>query len=142
MPDYAPKGTEAIEVRVVRLTHPSGEESYYITSLRRTHFFRTDIAALYRKRWEAEELFKLEKSSYFGQHQFHARQPNGIKQEILAQAIFVILAWFPWSPSSRPFVPGPPRPAHSHEMSGVHQLYGWKWMKKRMERVCAGLSTW
>ena len=93
-PDYAPKGTEAIEVRVVRLTHPSGEESYYITSLRRAHFSRMDIAALYRKRWEAEELFKLEKSSYFGQHQFYARQPNGIKQEILAQAFFVILSRF------------------------------------------------
>ena len=93
-PVNAPKGTETIEVRVVRLTHPSGEESYFITSLRRAHFSRTAIAALYRKRWEAEELFKLEKSSYFGQHQFHSRQPHGVKQEILAQALFVVLARF------------------------------------------------
>lgn len=93
-PKDAPKGTEDIEVRVVRLTNPAGEESFYITSLRRAHFSRAAIGELYRKRWEAEELFKLEKSSYFDQHQFHARQPHGVKQEILAQAIFVVIARF------------------------------------------------
>ena len=93
-PSHAPRSTEAIEVRVLRLTNPDGEEAYYITSLRRAHFSGAAIAALYRKRWEAEELFKLDKSSYFDQHQFHARQPNGIKQEILAQAIFIVIARF------------------------------------------------
>ena len=92
-PDHALKGSTSGEVRVVRLPHPSGEESYYFTSLRRAHFSCADIATLYRKRWESE-LFKLEKSSYFGQYQFHAGQPHGVKQEILAQAIFVVLARF------------------------------------------------
>jgi hypothetical protein len=91
-PKDAPKDVEDIEVRVVRRTHPSGEGSFYITSLRRAHFSPAVIAELYRKRWEAEELFKLEKSSYFGQRQFHARHPHGIRQEILAQAIFVVIA--------------------------------------------------
>lgn len=90
----APKSVKDIEVRVVRLTHRSGQASFYITSLRRTHFSRTAIRELYGKRWEAEELFKLEKSSYFGQRQFHARQPHGIRQEILAQTLFVVLARF------------------------------------------------
>lgn len=78
----------------MRLTNPAGEESFYITSLRRAHFSRATIGELYAKRWEAEELFKLEKSSYFDQRQFHARQPDGVKQEILAQAIFVVIARF------------------------------------------------
>jgi hypothetical protein len=90
----APKTVKDIEVRVVRITDRSGQASFYITSLRRTHFSRTAIRELYGKRWEAEELFKLEKSSYFGQRQFHARQPHGIRQEILAQTLFVVLARF------------------------------------------------
>lgn len=90
----ASRGAEDIEVRVLRLTHPDGEDSYFMTSLRRAHFSPATIRKLYRKRWEAEELFKLEKSSYFGQHQFHARQPQGVKQEILAQALFVVMARF------------------------------------------------
>lgn len=93
-PSDAPDGVEDLEVRLVRLTNPDGEASFFITSLRRAHFSRTALAELYRKRWEAEELYKVEKSSYFDQQQFHARRPHGVRQEILAQAIFVVLSRF------------------------------------------------
>lgn len=87
-------GAEPIELRAVRLKSPKGDESFYLTSLRRAHFSRAKIAELYRLRWQAEELFKLEKSAYFGQRQFHARTALGVRQEILAQAIYVVLARF------------------------------------------------
>ena len=87
-------GTEAIELRAVKLCNPLGEESFYLTSLRRSEFSRAQISDLYRMRWEAEEHFKVEKSSYFDQHQFHARSALGIQQEILAQAIYLVVARF------------------------------------------------
>jgi hypothetical protein len=93
-PKKAPKGTGDLEVRVVRLTSPSGEDVFYITSLRRAEFSRAAIGRLYHKRWQVEEHFKLEKSPYFDQRQFHARHPHGVRQEILAQAIFVVIARF------------------------------------------------
>ena len=78
----------------MKLTNPDGEESFYLTSLRRTHVSRAQIAALYRLRWQAEELFKLEKSAYFDQHQFHGKSALCVRQEILAQAIYVVVARF------------------------------------------------
>ena len=87
-------GTEAIELRAIKLTNPQGEESFFLSSLRRSEFSRTQIAELYPMRWEAEEHYKLQKSSYFEQHQFHARSALGIKQEILAQTLYVVVARF------------------------------------------------
>lgn len=92
--DDARRGAEPIELRAVKLTNPNGDESFYLTSLRRAHFSRAQIAELYRLRWQAEELFKLEKSAYFDQRQFHARTALGVRQEILAQAIYVVVARF------------------------------------------------
>ncbi|MCP5067029.1 MAG: IS4 family transposase [bacterium] len=87
-------GAEPIELRAVKLTTPKGEDSFYLTSLRRNRFTRAQIAELYRLRWQAEEFFKLEKSVYFDQHQFHAKSALGVRQEILAQAIYVVIARF------------------------------------------------
>lgn len=94
-------GAHPIELRAVRLKNPSGEESFYLTSLRRAHVSRKQIAELYRLRWQAEELFKLEKSPYFDQRQFHARSELGVRQEILAQAIYVVIARFLQAASAR-----------------------------------------
>lgn len=88
------RGHEAIELRAVKLTNPGGDESFFLTTLRRTDFPRAQIEELYRKRWEVEEHYKLEKASYFDQRQFHARSPLGVQQEILAQAIYVAVARF------------------------------------------------
>ncbi len=93
-PDDSRKGMGPVELRAVRLVAPGGEESFYLTSLRRTDVTRAQISELYRLRWQAEELFKLEKAPYFDQRQFHARSAHGVKQEILAQAIYVVLARF------------------------------------------------
>jgi hypothetical protein len=87
-------GAEPIELRAVRLTNRDGEDSFYLTSLRRCDASRVQIAELYRLRWQVEEFFKLEKSAYFDQRQFHAKSALGIRQEILAQAIYVVIARF------------------------------------------------
>lgn len=87
-------GAEPIELRAVRLANPDGGESFYLTSLRRAHVSRAQIAELYRLRWQVEEFFKLEKSIYFDQRQFHAKSALGVRQEILAQAIYVVVARF------------------------------------------------
>jgi hypothetical protein len=87
-------GAEPIELRAVKLTNPLGEDSYYLTSLRRVRYSRAQIAELYHLRWQAEELFKLEKSVYFDQRQFHAKSALGVRQEIFAQAIYVVIARF------------------------------------------------
>ena len=93
-PDDARRGAEPIELRAVKLTKPRGEESIFLTSLRRSEFSRARIAELYRCRWQAEEHYKLHKSSYFDQHQFHAKSALGVRQEILAQAIYTVIARF------------------------------------------------
>ncbi len=93
-PDDARRGAEPVELRAVKITAPGGEESIFFTTLRRSELSRTRIAELYRLRWQAEELFKLEKSVYFDQRQYHARSALGVEQEILAQAIYVVLARF------------------------------------------------
>ena len=83
-----------IELRAVKLTRPDGSTSFYLTSLRRSAYSRPAIADLYRKRWQAEELYRLQKADYFDQRQFHARTAHGVEQEILAQGIFIVLARF------------------------------------------------
>lgn len=92
--DDARRGREAIELRAVMLANPKGEQSFYLTSLRRAHFSRAQLTELYHLRWQVEELFKLEKSVYFDQRQFHAKSALGVRQEILAQAIYVVIARF------------------------------------------------
>jgi hypothetical protein len=94
VPPDAPRGTQPIELRALRLTNPNGDESFYLTSLRRSEFSRRQLAELYHLRWKAEEFYKLTSSSYFDQRQFHAKSRLGIEQEILAQAIFVAIARF------------------------------------------------
>lgn len=88
------RGAEPLELRAVRLRNRDGEESFYLTSLRRSDFHRAQLAELYRLRWQVEELFKLEKSTYFDQRQFHAKSALGVRQEILAQSIYVVIARF------------------------------------------------
>ena len=87
-------GETPIELRAIKLTNPTGEESFYLTTLCPGEVSRAEIVELYRLRWQAEEYFKLEKSLYFDQRQFHAKSAQGIRQEILAQAIYVVVARF------------------------------------------------
>lgn len=77
-------GDSPIEVRAVKLTNPAGGESFFLISLRRADVSRSQIAELYRLRWQAEEFFKVEKSAYLDQRQFHAKSAFGVRQEIIA----------------------------------------------------------
>ena len=79
----------AINVRAVRTENLEGEPSVLLTSLRRNEFSRAQIVDLYRRRWEIEEFYKLSKSNYLGQGQFHARSKEGVEQEVLSVALFV-----------------------------------------------------
>ncbi len=92
-----PKGVKAMapmELRAIRLRNGDGEESFYVTSLPLSEFSHADLAELYRLRWQAEELYKTQKASYFDQQQFHGRSVAGVEQEILAQGLFVVIARF------------------------------------------------
>jgi hypothetical protein len=76
-------------LRAVRFPDSDGEDTVYLTSLRRCQgFTRSDLGQLYKMRWEAEEFFKTFKGPYLGQNQFHSKTAAGIQQEILAVCLF------------------------------------------------------
>lgn len=90
----AASAREPLELRGIQLTQPSGEKSYFVTSLRRSDFTRHQLAELYHLRWRIEESYKTAKSSYLQQRQFHARTAQGVRQEIVAQFLFMAIARF------------------------------------------------
>ena len=98
-----PPGSEQVtlELRALRMRDPEGNESIYLTSLPAKRYSHAELADLYRLRWEAEEFYRHTKSDYFGQSQYRARSAHGIKQEILAQAIYLVLARFLIAMASR-----------------------------------------
>ena len=79
-------------LRVVRRDGPDGKAQVFLTSLPRSSFPRADILDLYRRRWEVELFFRLEKGEYLGHHQFHARNADGVRQEVFALLLFVTLS--------------------------------------------------
>ena len=93
-PKGAPEGWAAVDVRVLCLVNPDGDESFYVTSLRKPEFSRRDLADLYHMRWESEELFKLLKSDYIGQGQFRSRTEAGVRQEIHGAVLYLAIARF------------------------------------------------
>jgi Transposase DDE domain len=78
-------------VRAVRRDGPDGDPQVFITSLPRRSLSRDDIIELYRRRWEVELFFRLEKGTYLGHDQFHARNADGVRQEVFALLLFVAL---------------------------------------------------
>lgn len=89
MRDHAP-----VEVRALRVKQRGMGPTVLLTSLRQSEFNRGRIAALYHERWEIEEYYKLVKSDYLGQGQFHAMKEAGIRQEVHAVALFIAIARF------------------------------------------------
>ena len=81
-----------ISVRMVRREGPGGEAQCFLTSLPSATFPRADILALYRRRWEVELFFRVEKGPYVGHEQFHARTSDGVCQEVFAFLLFVALS--------------------------------------------------
>jgi Transposase DDE domain len=79
------------KLRVVRRDGPKGEPQVFLTTLARREFRHQTICDLYRRRWQIELFFRLEKSDYVGQQQFHAKHVQGIKQEVFAFLLFIAI---------------------------------------------------
>jgi len=79
-------------LRAVRRKGPHGEPQVFLTSLSRESFRRADILELYRRRWQVELFYRLEKGEYLGHHQFHARNADGVRQEVFALLLFIALS--------------------------------------------------
>jgi hypothetical protein len=81
----------AIRVRVILLHHPDGSVSVLITNLlNRRRYPRVEIIALYFRRWRVEDYYRDEKVTLHIET-FHARTPNGIRQELLAAMIMTVI---------------------------------------------------
>lgn len=87
----SPASWSRLKVRVVRLRTPQGDESFFITSLRRSEFSRARLRELYHMRWEVEEFYKLFQGPYIGQGQFRSKSPSGVRQEIHALVLFLLI---------------------------------------------------
>ncbi len=82
-----------MRVRAVMVRPPKGERTVLLTSFHdRDEIARSDIANLYRMRWNIETFYKLEKGVYLGQGQFHSESVEGVNQEIQTLALFVAIA--------------------------------------------------
>jgi Transposase DDE domain len=88
------KDRAPIEIRAIRIEQRGLGPTILLTSLKATEFGRRKIAALYHARWEIEEYYKLVKSDYLSQGQFHAKTEAGVRQEVHAVALFVAIARF------------------------------------------------
>jgi hypothetical protein len=90
--DYIVAVRGDLQMRTVRISHGGDEAWYLLTTVRRSDFSRSQMAQLYHLRWEIEEFFKLLKSDYFSQRQFHAKTCQGVEQELRAQILFAAMA--------------------------------------------------
>jgi hypothetical protein len=88
----AAHGRGPFTVRAVRRNGADGRPQVFLTSLPRPSFPRSAILELYQRRWEVEVFFRLEKGSYVGHNQFHARTSEGVRQEVFAWLLFVALS--------------------------------------------------
>lgn len=78
-------------LRAVRRSGPDGEAQVLLTTLPRTHFRHAEICDLYQRRWQIELFYRLEKSDYVGHRQFHAKSPEGVRQEVFAFLLFIAI---------------------------------------------------
>ena len=91
--DLSPDNT-GFNVRIVRRQAIRGKKLdpfVLLTSLSAAQFAGKSLFDLYRKRWEIELFFRLQKGSYLGHDQFHAKTPDGVHQEVYALFLFMIL---------------------------------------------------
>ena len=82
----------SLTVRIVRVTLPDGEIAVYLTDLLDSATFSCEeIADLYRRRWEVENHYRDEKV-HLDIETFHTLGVNGVRQELFAVAIMVVIA--------------------------------------------------
>ncbi|MCP3965989.1 MAG: IS4 family transposase [Lentisphaerae bacterium] len=81
-----------IKLRIVKLTSPDGEVSVLLTNLYDEQTFTAnEIIELYFRRWEVENHYRDEKV-YLEIEKFHARLPNGVRQELFAILIMTVIS--------------------------------------------------
>jgi hypothetical protein len=81
-----------IRLRVIRLQSPDGIVSVLLTNLfDRKVFARTEVVALYFRRWAVEDHYRTEKT-YLEVDTFHSQTANGIRQELFAVLIMSVIA--------------------------------------------------
>jgi len=79
------------KLRAVRRVGPSGKPQVFLTTLPRRQFSHAAICDLYRRRWQIELFYRLEKCDYIGHRQFHAKSADGVRQEVYAFLLFTTI---------------------------------------------------
>jgi len=81
-----------IHMRALRV--PRKDDTFWVllTTLDESEFSYDAIVDGYTRRWRIEEYYKLLVAPYFHQGMFHARNMDGVRQEIYAQMLFVVLS--------------------------------------------------
>ncbi|MEQ6340634.1 MAG: IS4 family transposase [Gammaproteobacteria bacterium] len=84
--------TPTLRVRAIRLRSPDGNLSVLLTNLIDPKTFsRQSIVKLYLRRWKIEDHYRAEKRDCKIEC-FHSRSVNGVKQELFAAAITMVMA--------------------------------------------------
>jgi hypothetical protein len=89
--DCTTRDMEPLAVRIVVVRRGDGAPWVLATSLSAADFPAAAIAEAYALRWQIEESHKLLAGDYLGQGRFHARTAEGVRQEVYAQALFVVI---------------------------------------------------
>lgn len=86
------KRLKPLKLRIIKLVSPDGTLSVLLTNLfGRKRFSKTDIIALYFRRWEVEGYYRDEKI-VLEIEKFHGRTPNSIRQELFAAVIMSVIS--------------------------------------------------
>lgn len=84
--------TPNLRVRAIRLRAPDGKLSVLLTNLiDPKQFSRQSIVKLYLRRWKIEDHYRAEKCDCKIER-FHSRSVNGVKQELFAVAVTMVIA--------------------------------------------------
>lgn len=83
-------GTDALRVRLIRTTLPNGATEVLATDLNAEDHSAQDLIGLYRSRWRVETAFR-EMKLWHSLQNFSATFVNGIRQEVMAIQIFMLL---------------------------------------------------
>lgn len=86
------KKLKPIKLRVVKLRSPDGTISVLLTNLfGQQRFARSEIIALYFRRWEVENYYRDEKV-VLEVDKFHGKTSNSIRQELFAAMIMSVIS--------------------------------------------------
>jgi len=81
----------SITLRAIARSRTNTGDFVLLTDLDDARYTPRQFDDLYHRRWQIEEFYKLEKGDYLGQRQFHALRPDGVRQEVLALALYMAL---------------------------------------------------